>query len=179
MPDIRHQDRQYVLQHLEELADLYEAVYAEPPYNAAPKFSRGRFLERTRDQVLGTGFALVAAHDNDALIGFAFGFTLPAGGWWGNATFPPETLKAASKFAVVELVVARPSRGLGLGRQLLDALLADRSEPYATLAAVLDAPAYEMYMRWGWTKVGEFRKEPPYSDALAFRISQDATPLSP
>jgi hypothetical protein len=49
-------------------------------------------------------------------------------------------------------------------------LLDNRSEKFATLAALLDAPAYEMYKRWGWFKVGEFTEGPPM-DALVFEIN--------
>ncbi|GAA3215626.1 GNAT family N-acetyltransferase [Actinocorallia longicatena] len=165
---------------LPALTDLYTEVYAEPPYNSAPKFSRARFLARTRDQINSPGFALAAAERDPAeLLGFAFGFTLPAGTWWANTGAPPAPLLDEPVFAVVELVVAASARAQGLGRRLLDELLAGRPERYATLAAVLDGPAYAMYLRWGWQKVGEFRTEPPYSDALALRISSDASPLAP
>lgn len=71
---------------------------------------------------------------------------------------------------MIELVVNKPERGHGLGRRLLDELLAGRPERFATLASVIDADAYGMYLRWGWVKVGEFRAEPPFSDALVLEL---------
>lgn len=64
--------------------DAYEEIYAEPPYNSSPLFTRGRFVERTRSQVSRPGFALVSVEDGSALAGFAFGLTIEAGRWWGG-----------------------------------------------------------------------------------------------
>lgn len=164
--DLRRVDGGEVLGALGELADMYERVYAEPPYNAAPKFSRARFLERTRDQVRSSGFTLVTARRDGRLLGFAFGFAMRSGGWWAHASLPDRDVLDAPKFAVIELIVDRTERGQGLGRALLDALLEERTEHIATLAAVLDADAYGWYLRAGWRKAAEFRAEPPYSDAL-------------
>lgn len=177
MPDeitVSAHDRSEALDVLDELADLYEQVYAEPPYNAGPKFSRARFLDRTRDQVLASGVRLLTVRRGPDLVGFAFGFSMMPGAWWANASPPPREVLDADKFAVVELVVSRPERGQGLGRRLLDGLLAGRAERFATLAAVVEADAYGMYLRWGWEKVGEFRVEPPFSDALVLPLRGDS-----
>ncbi|XVQ10304.1 N-acetyltransferase family protein [Spirillospora sp. CA-255316] len=170
--ELRFQDGHRALDILEELADLYERVYAEPPYNSAPKFSRSRFLARTREQAMSTGFTLVTARRSGRLVGFAFGFSMLAGSWWAAASMPPAEVLDASKYAVIELVVDREYRGRGTGRALLEALLAGRPEPYATLAAVIEADAYDWYLHHGWQKVAEFRAEPPYSDALILRLPQ-------
>ncbi len=168
--ELRAHDGRAASAMLEELADLYKRVYAEPPYDSAPKFSRARFLERTRDQAASSGFTLVTARRDTGLSGFAFGFSMAAGGWWAAASLPSWDVVDASKFAVVELIVDRAERGRGLGRRLLDALLESRPEPYATLAAVVDADAYGWYLRHGWRKVAEFRAEPPHSDALVLSL---------
>jgi hypothetical protein len=153
---------------LDECADLYVRVYAEPPYNSAPKFSRDRFLSRTRRQTVSSGFTMLTARKGDLLIGFAFGFSMSAGSWWANTSLPASEVLDAAKFAVIELVVDRQQRGCGLGTALLTVLLEERPEPYATLAAVIGSrsQAYGWYLRSGWRKVGEFRAEPPFSDTL-------------
>jgi GNAT superfamily N-acetyltransferase len=69
-------------------------------------------------------------------------------------------------------LVDRQQRGHGLGQALLDALLQERPESVATLAAVIEADAYDWYLRRGWRKVAEFRVEPPYSDALALDLQR-------
>lgn len=177
MPDeisVSAHDRSDALDILDELADLYEQVYAEPPYNAGPKFTRARFLDRTRDQVLSSGFRLLTARRSDALVGFAFGFSMTPGAWWANASPPCHEVLDAEKYAVVELVVSKPERGRGIGRRLLAGLLAGRPEGFATVAAVVGADAYGMYLRWGWKKAGEFRVEPPFSDALVLPMPIDS-----
>ena len=70
-------------------------------------------------------------------------------------------------FYVYELVVLGDLRGRGHGRGLLDLLLDDRHERYAVLAASNDAPARELYRRWGWTKVGSLTAPPDGVDLLA------------
>ncbi|WP_067471568.1 GNAT family N-acetyltransferase [Actinomadura hibisca] len=172
MPNIDFQnlDGHQALDVLDDLADLYVQVYAEPPYNSAPKFSRDRFVERTREQAMASGFALVTGRCDGELLGFTFGFSMMPGAWWANASPPSAEVLEASKFALVEFVVAKAWRGQGIGRRLLSALLKGRAEEYATLAAVIDADAYGLYLRWGWQKVAEFRVEPPHSDALVLPL---------
>ncbi|MFC9976175.1 GNAT family N-acetyltransferase [Spirillospora sp. NPDC127200] len=172
MPDIDFQalDGHRTLDVLDDLADLYVRVHTEPPYNSAPKFSRDRFVDRTREQAMASGFALITGRCDGELVGFAFGFSMMPGAWWANASPPPAKVLRASKFALVEFVVAKAWRGQGAGRHLLGALLEGRAEEYATLAAVVDADAYGLYLRWGWRKVAEFRVEPPYSDALVLPL---------
>ncbi|REE97321.1 GNAT family N-acetyltransferase [Thermomonospora umbrina] len=155
---------------LDEVADLYVRVYAEPPYEGASKFSRVRFLTRTRAQAAAPGFALVSARSDGVLVGFSCGFSMSSGGWWGGASAPPGEVLDAFKFAVVEVVVDRRHRRQRVGTRLLEGLLDGRPERYATLAAVIGSQAYDWYLRSGWRKVGEFRAEPPFSDALVCEL---------
>jgi GNAT superfamily N-acetyltransferase len=155
-----------VLGVLEEMAAIYERVYAEPPYNSAPKFSPTRFVSRTREQAMTPDFTLVTARRDGALAGYTFGFPMPPGGWWVGASKPPNGILVSRKFAVIELLVDKPHRKKGIGQALLGALLDGRPEIYATLAAVIKADAYGWYLRNGWRKTGEFRTEPPYANAL-------------
>jgi GNAT superfamily N-acetyltransferase len=133
-------------------ADLYEAVYAEPPYNASPPYTRKEFTQRTTGQVTRPGFELMSLEDGHILVGFCFGFTMQPGRWWGgeNDPPPPKEIVEAPKLAVIELIVSKQYRGRGLGKKLLGGLLAERAEPYATLASHPDAPAHDLYVRWGW-----------------------------
>jgi GNAT superfamily N-acetyltransferase len=164
--EVGRQDGHAAAGMLEELAGLYERVYAEPPYSSAPKFSRSRFVERTHEQAMTPDFVLVTARGAGVLVGYTFGFTMPPGAWWVAASRPSEEVMASPKFAVLELMVDRPYRGRGIGHALLATLLRDRPEPYATLVAVLQADAYGWYLRQGWRKAGELRVEPPFADAL-------------
>jgi GNAT superfamily N-acetyltransferase len=151
---------------VDELGDLYEDAYAEPPYDGGALFSRARFLERTRRQCLNLGFSIVTRREDTVLTGFAFGFPFEAGRWWAGVTqpTPPRELVDQPTFAVIELVVGRPWRSRGIARRLLETLLARRPEPYAVLLAEPAAPARRMYDRWGWEHVADVR---PAADAPA------------
>lgn len=167
----------------ERMADVYQQVYAEPPYLSGPLFSRQRFAERTRRQAETEGFGLVAAESDGELVGFAFGLPFPPGQWWaGEATPPPPEVLAATKFAVIELVLLNPFRGRGLGHAMLDELLAKRPEPWAFLTAHPQAPARRLYERWGWRCIGTAHHAPdsPVFDSLVLPLpgGQSATPPS-
>ncbi|MEU4420320.1 GNAT family N-acetyltransferase [Actinoplanes sp. NPDC024001] len=164
-----------VASRLEELARIYAEVYAEPPYDSGELWSEAAFVDRTRRQAVRNGFAFYAALVDRQVAGFSFGLPLAEGVWWsGDATEPPADLRAASKFAVIELIVRRRWRGMGIGHRLLDRLLADRTEQFAILTAMPAAPARQMYERWGWIKTGTARHLPesPVLDALALRLQR-------
>jgi ribosomal protein S18 acetylase RimI-like enzyme len=55
---------------------------------------------------------------------------------------------------VIELGVHTDFRGRGFSRQLVDTLLADRPEAFASLISRPGAQAHAMYQRCGWKKVG-------------------------
>ncbi|WP_231924566.1 GNAT family N-acetyltransferase [Micromonospora chokoriensis] len=137
------------------LVRLYAVVYAEPPYAEGPEqvaaFAGGLSAEKERP-----GFILVVAQDDDsALVGAAYGWTMTAGRWWTRAdTEPPEDLRSASKFAVMEWVVHPDRRGAGIGGELIHRLLDGRPESWATLASNPAAPARAIYQRAGWQQVG-------------------------
>ncbi|MCG5214348.1 GNAT family N-acetyltransferase [Streptosporangium sp. KLBMP 9127] len=155
--------------------DAYEEIYAEPPYNAGPLFTRGRFLERTRAQVHRPGFELVSAEDRETLAGFAFGFVMDVGRWWGGeSTALPAEVADIAKLAVIELILRKPYRGQGIGKQLLGELLTGRAEPYATLLSHPEAPAHSLYERWGWRVSGTCQPAPdaPVMDIMVIGLAQ-------
>lgn len=155
--------------------DAYEEIYAEPPYNAGPLFTRGRFVERTVSQVNSPGFELVAAEDHSGLAGFCFGFTMPERRWWrGSTTPPPSEVAQAPKLAVIELILRKRYRGRGTGHRLLDELSESRPEPYATLLSHPDAPAHSLYERWGWRVVGTCQPAPdaPAMDVMLIELAE-------
>jgi GNAT superfamily N-acetyltransferase len=158
---------------IEQLAQVYAEVYAEPPYDAGDLWDVQTFLKRTHRQTERDGFSFVGSEAEGHLAGFSFGLTFGEGVWWsGDATEPPADLRAASKFAVIELVVRRQFRGRGIGRQLISDLLAGRPEQYAILTAMPNATAREIYRRWGWVQTGTAQHTPqsPILDALALAL---------
>lgn len=138
------------------LTVIPESERTRPPYNSGPLFHPDAFKTRTQRQTNRAGFAIVTSRSRDGeLIGFSFGLPFAEGQWWsGETTPPPQEVLAATKFAVIELVLLRQWRGRGIGRQLLDQLLGDRPEPYATLCSLPEAPVRKLYQRWGWTQFG-------------------------
>jgi hypothetical protein len=155
---------------MEDIADLYMEAHSGNPGESDELFSRSSFVTRTSRQARGTGFELIAAIAADVLVGFSFGYPFSADGWWAGCTPPPEGMGGASKFAVIELDVLQTCQGRGLGKKLLEELLAGRAEDFATLAATPGSQAHAMYLRWGWHKVGSF-EEAPVMDALAIPLS--------
>jgi GNAT superfamily N-acetyltransferase len=120
---------------------------------------------RTGSQARKPGFELVTATSDGALAGFSFGYPIPAAQWWSDCTPPPREVLDSAKFAVIELDVRQSWRGEGVGKELLGTLLDGRAEKFATLAATPGSPAHAMYLRWGWSKAGEFCT-PPVMDAM-------------
>jgi GNAT superfamily N-acetyltransferase len=153
---------------LDEITDLYVEIRAELG-GTGGIFARESFVDRTTEQTGREGFVAVVARCGGTLVGFAFGLTMPPGQWWaGNPTMPPAEILDAPKFAVIELDVAQPWRGRGIGHRLHDTLLDGRPEPYAILTAQPDAPARRLYERWGWVPVGTAQHAPdtPVMDQL-------------
>jgi len=168
------QDGQAALSVLPELTQIYQEVYAEPPYDSGPLWETTSFTERTGRQVHRDGFSMSPARlPSGELIGYSFGLTFPEGRWWsGDATAPPPEILSVAKFAVIELLVRKPFRGHGVGRRLLDELLSERAESYAILTAMPDALAREAYRRWGWRQIGTAHHTPdsPVLDALVLPL---------
>lgn len=157
--------------HLELLVELYGEVYADPPYLEGPEHVASFRRHLTREVDL-PGFALALAANDRALIGAAYGFTLPAGQWMEpSAEEPCADIRDVPKFNIAEWMVRAPFRGAGIGRRLLDMLLAGRSEPWAVLASNPAAAARRIYERWGWKMAG--RIEPgtmPPMDVLVLPL---------
>jgi hypothetical protein len=155
-----------------ELRDLYAEVYAEPPYLEGPQHVAAFARTLTRELDL-PGFALAAALDGSLLAGAAYGFTLPPGAWMEpRAADPPPQLLDTAKLNVAEWMVRVGYRSGRVGRRLLDMLLTDRPESLAVLASNPEAPARQIYERWGWTPVGQIvPKTMPPMDVLIRHFS--------
>ncbi|MEU4557189.1 GNAT family N-acetyltransferase [Actinoplanes sp. NPDC023936] len=168
-----------VISRLDELAEIYAEIYSEPPYNSGTPSSVAGFIDRTTRQAAREGFRFLAAIADQQIAGFSFGVPIAEGAWWASDEFtePPADLRAAPKFAVIELVVRKRWRFQGIGHRLLRQLLDGRPERYAILTARTDAPARQMYERWGWIKTGTARHsaEFPTMDALALPLPASST----
>jgi len=140
-----------------DLRAVYARVFSLPPYNEGPEMA-DEFLDRLGEESTLPGFSLVAAYGGGRLLGFAYGYTMPAGQWWDGTDRPaPEEVKAADKIAVIEWAVLPDRRGAGIGRRLLVELLAVRREQWATLTVNPAADARVVYDRWGWRHLASTR----------------------
>lgn len=141
---------------------VYEEVYAEPPYCEGPR-EVAEFLDRLDDQLNRPGFRLAIAAADAAVIGFSFGFLLPADThWWTDELKPlPDEFtheNGQRTFAIIELAVRARFRRRGVGSRL-HATLSDRLTAERITLAVRPepeaAPARAAYVAWGYRKVGQ------------------------
>ncbi|MFJ9645938.1 GNAT family N-acetyltransferase [Streptomyces sp. NPDC004244] len=153
----------------EAFRDVYHRVYREPPYHEDAAAADG-FARQLAGHAALPGFSVTTVADGGALTGFAYGVHREEGWWHPRATAPAPPWLRRPLFYVYELAVVREARGRGHGRELLDLLLADRTEPFAVLAASSRASARDLYRRWGWTKVGELGGPPDGVDLLALPL---------
>lgn len=149
---VREPDRDEVIRQVPVFTNLYRATYAEPPYREGERHVTA-FVERFATEAVSPGFALVVAEIGDRTVGFAHGVTFDADTWWDEADCEPPEVHGVSTFAVMEFIVGRAERGRGIGSALMNRLLGQRTEPYATLCANPAAPARQIYQRWGWKPV--------------------------
>lgn len=147
---------------LDVVKPLYEAVYAEPPYNEGPE-DFADFVARWNHHSRQPGFRVILAHHQDELVGFAYGITLSEGtSWWQGLLdeVTPETIHEDDHrtYAIIELAVTADHRRHGVGTALHQRLVADRPEQRATLLTRPEAqPALAAYTAWGYAQVGRLR----------------------
>jgi ribosomal protein S18 acetylase RimI-like enzyme len=129
------------------------------------------------------GFMLAVARHGGYLVGFAAGMPLrPSTSWWRKLTAPlPEADTdeyPGRTFALAQLAVRPAWRRQGVGRELHDLLLAERSEERATLTVAPDASAAQRAFRaWGWQKIARTKSDdldPGVLDVLIIHL-----PFSP
>jgi ribosomal protein S18 acetylase RimI-like enzyme len=158
-----------IYEHQKDILSVYAEVYADLLDD--PFFSTARYWQRLEGYSTRAGFSFVLGHLDAALIGYAFGYTLPSDSpWWDvlQSDVDPSLLAETGErtFAVTELLVRPPWRRRGYARALHDALLADRQEARATLLVLPDNTAASMaYRSWSWYKIGDLR---PFDDAPMF-----------
>jgi len=102
------------------------------------------------------------ATEDGRVVGFAYGFPtpeIPSEGWYGlvrEAVGPAAAERwLAGQFAVVWIAVHPDHRGRGLGRRLLERLLAEAGTERAWLITHdLDTPARALYRSLGFRELG-------------------------
>lgn len=144
---------------LDPLCLLYDTVFSQPPFRWTDDES-----ERHRQSLIrlisNPTFALVTADAAGELVGFAYGVGLTSDTqWWSGIAEPlPDELRAEWKgrtFAIIDVAVREDYRKRGIGRALLDVLLASRPEQRATLTVQpVATDTKEFYEHLGWQRVG-------------------------
>jgi ribosomal protein S18 acetylase RimI-like enzyme len=147
---------------MDELCEVYADAYAVERHGektAAFRLRATKALDRPR-------YGLLTAQDGAQIVGFVFGYALPAGTYWWDGLAPAPaggftTEDGTRTFALAEIEIRRAWQGKGLGRVLNDTILAQRQEQRATLATGPQADAArEIYERWGWQPVGKIPGKP-------------------
>jgi len=150
---------------LDPICDLYDEVFSEPPSHWQEEESdlhRSRLLRLLEDPTFG----ITVARVGDELVGFAYGFTIPADTTrWTRLVMPVAEEVALEwpgrTFMLFDFAVRASYRGRGIGRALHNQLLASRSEERATLAVEPDTiQSKQIYEHWGWHRVGEMTGAP-------------------
>jgi GNAT superfamily N-acetyltransferase len=157
---------------LDEILPTYEEVYAEPPYCEGPR-DVADFIERFHRQAERPGFRMAIARAGGDVVGFTFGYLLPADTqWWTGALAElPEGFTREDgerTFVIIELAVLASWRRRGVARQLHETLLDGQAVERVTLTMRPEpdaAPAQAAYAAWGYRTVGQTR---PWNDAPVY-----------
>lgn len=157
---------------LDEIAPLYEEVYAEAPYHEGPR-DLAQFLERYGSEHKVRGFRLATARDEHGLSAFAYGLPLSSStSWWDgflDTTLADDFTREDGRrtFVIMELAVRAPYRRHGLARALHAALMDDNPAERVTLDVRPEAePATTLYAALGYRLVGHTR---PWNDAPTYQ----------
>jgi GNAT superfamily N-acetyltransferase len=170
----RH-DGQAAGRRLDDFLAAYEEVYAEPPYSEGPRDVR-QFIDSYLIHVERPGMRLIIARDDhDQVVGFTYGFRLPAEtGWWSNLEPPPPadfTRESGDRtWVILELAVREPWRRRGVAAALHAALLDGLTVERVTLSVRPEpeaAPAQTAYMSWGYRTLGLSQ---PWEGAPVYKV---------
>lgn len=158
---------------LESVCVLFAEVFGSPPLNRSSDVltSQRRALASL---VREPGFGMATTWRGGDLAGFAYGTSLAEkSSWWDRlqTAVPDEVVRewAGRTFVIIDMAVGRSWQGRGVGRWVLETLLASRTEERASLSVVPDNErAHGFYRHLGWEYVGRVRGAPhhtaPYFD---------------
>jgi ribosomal protein S18 acetylase RimI-like enzyme len=124
----------------DQLVAVYRAAMGAPPFGET-EVETGWFAQELADELTGPGYRCWVATDDDGQVaGFAYGFptpVIPADGWYGSlreAVGPDGAERwLTGQFAVVWIAVHPDRRSRGIGRALLERLLAGAGSERAWL----------------------------------------------
>ena len=145
----------------DQLVAVYRAAMAAPPFFES-EVETGWFAQELAGELTEAGFRCWVAGDGDRTVGFAYGFPtpkVPSDGWYGSLREAVGRDAAehwpVGQFADVWIAVHPSWRGRGLGRRLLERLLAGAPTDRAWLVTHdLDTPARALYRSLGFRELG-------------------------
>jgi ribosomal protein S18 acetylase RimI-like enzyme len=145
----------------DQLVAVYRAAMSAPPFHET-EVEAGWFAQELAGELPEAGFRCWVASEGGRVVGFAYGFqtpSIPSEGWYGSLLEAVGRAGAerwlAGQFAVVWLAVHPRWRGRGLGRELLERLLAGATTERAWLITHdLDTPARALYRSLGFRELG-------------------------
>ncbi|MFE4664632.1 GNAT family N-acetyltransferase [Streptomyces sp. NPDC056716] len=165
---------------LDAFLPAYEEVYAEPPYSEGPS-DVAQFIDRYLLHVQRDGMRLGIARDGREVVGFSYGYLLPADtGWWANmdqelaGDFVRED--GTRTWVILELAVRKPWSRRGIAASLHTALLDGLAVERVTLTVRPEpeaAAAQAAYHAWGYHPVGTSHPwaEAPYYRAMVLDLA--------
>lgn len=145
---------------VDQLVELYLDVYGEAD---SEFFGEDRYRRQLQGHMPAPRWQVVTATADAELVGYIYGFALPATThWWAGLLTSPGAGFAVEDgqrtVAISELLVRVPWRRRGIARSLHNEFLAGRSESRATLLVEpTNHPALAAYTQLGWEQVAQLR----------------------
>ena len=149
---------------LPALVEVYRAAFGAPPACEGEQ-EVARFRDESLPRHAGRAdFALAVARPPDparGVLGFAYAYTGRRGQYWSDmvaAALPAEVTAewVGGHTEVVELAVHPDAQRRGVGRALLETLLAASPNDRALLSTHReDSPARRLYLATGWVPLGD------------------------
>jgi GNAT superfamily N-acetyltransferase len=171
-----------------DLADRLEVVYlaafSREPHHEGRELAQAWAQDQLPRHAGRPGFRMVVAEGDEAIVGFAYGYTGAPGQWWTDAVGAGLTEQERARwllghFEFAELAVVPDLQRRGVGGGLHDALILGRREPTAALSTQdANAPALAFYLGRGWLALRNGFRFP--GDDLGWSIMvRDLDPVSP
>lgn len=176
--EFEHYGRDQLDANTDAISILYEASHQDVADKSF--YDLDRFIERIRSYSKAPRFEFVIGRVGDEPVGLALGYALPVSArWWAALTTPidPELIEedGTRTFALCELMTHPDWQGKGVGHQLHDEILHNRSEQRGTLLVREDnQTARRAYEKWGWRQVGKIQPgwpDAPHFDALLLDLA--------
>lgn len=170
---------------LDRFLEAYEAVYADPRYCEGPS-DVDEFIDHYQVHAQRAGMRLILARNGDQVVGFTYGYLLPADSrWWANVQEEDLTEDFTREdgqrtWIILELAVRKAWRRLGVAATL-HTLLLDGLDVERVTLTVRPEPeakaAQSAYAKWGYQEVGLSHPWPeaPFYTVMVLDLPQPST----